>query len=287
MPAIRAPEWVGDTRFRLAGEQFACGFEESTEGRLVVCKPRPLVEKNVALLADLAPRRVFELGISQGGSVAVNALSADPELLVAVEISETRIAALDELIERRGLGRSVRLHYGTDQADRARIAEIADREADGAPYDLVLDDASHWLDETRASFETLFPRLRPGGTYIIEDWNWQLRGLRTFREFFRDAVASGAVDPHDPRPAPGPPPKNPYVAHFFAEMHRVPLERFAVELVLAQSCSASGLASVQVDRHWITIVRGPAELDPDGFRVADCYADYDDYRQTLATPPSP
>jgi hypothetical protein len=38
--------------------------------------------------------------------------------------------------------------------------------------DLVIDDASHLYPFTKGSFETLFPRLRPGGLYIIEDWSW-------------------------------------------------------------------------------------------------------------------
>jgi hypothetical protein len=36
----------------------------------------------------------------------------------------------------------------------------------------VLDDASHQYEPTKASFETLFPLLRPGGLYIIKDWSW-------------------------------------------------------------------------------------------------------------------
>ena len=41
-----------------------------------------------------------------------------------------------------------------------------------APPDLIIDDASHLYSETKTSFETLFPQLRPGGLYIIEDWSW-------------------------------------------------------------------------------------------------------------------
>ncbi len=42
----------------------------------------------------------------------------------------------------------------------------------GQPLDMIVDDASHFLLETRASFNILFPYLSPGGCYIIEDWGW-------------------------------------------------------------------------------------------------------------------
>ena len=42
----------------------------------------------------------------------------------------------------------------------------------GNALDLVVDDGSHRYKETKSSFETLLPLLRPGGTYIIEDWGW-------------------------------------------------------------------------------------------------------------------
>ena len=43
---------------------------------------------------------------------------------------------------------------------------------DFSPLDLVIDDASHMYQPTKASFEALFPCLRPGGLYVIEDWAW-------------------------------------------------------------------------------------------------------------------
>ena len=46
------------------------------------------------------------------------------------------------------------------------LGELADE------LDLVVDDASHTYEETRASFEFLFPLLSPGGIYVIEDWSW-------------------------------------------------------------------------------------------------------------------
>jgi hypothetical protein len=37
-------------------------------------------------------------------------------------------------------------------------------------FDVVIDDCSHLARPTRIAFETLFPSVRPGGFYIIEDW---------------------------------------------------------------------------------------------------------------------
>ena len=50
------------------------------------------------------------------------------------------------------------------------MREILDHEFVDESIDLVIDDASHLYVETKASFEELFPRLRPGGLFIIEDW---------------------------------------------------------------------------------------------------------------------
>ncbi len=36
----------------------------------------------------------------------------------------------------------------------------------------MVDDASHRYVETKTTFETIFPFLRRGGAYIIEDWEW-------------------------------------------------------------------------------------------------------------------
>ena len=53
------------------------------------------------------------------------------------------------------------------------LASIVAKEFEGEPIDLVIDDASHLLEPTRASFEVLFPRLRTDGLFVIEDWAWE------------------------------------------------------------------------------------------------------------------
>jgi hypothetical protein len=67
----------------------------------------------------------------------------------------------------------VKTYWGVDQKDSRRLHEIVGNEFED-PIDLVIDDGSHMPEETKSSFETLYPLLRPGGLYVIEDWNWEL-----------------------------------------------------------------------------------------------------------------
>jgi hypothetical protein len=83
------------------------------------------------------------------------------------------VANLESFLDAHRLRDRVRPYYGVDQADRDRLATIVAEEFEGDPIDLVIDDASHLLDPTRASFEVLFPRLRTSGLFVIEDWAWE------------------------------------------------------------------------------------------------------------------
>jgi hypothetical protein len=77
----------------------------------------------------------------------------------------------DKFVATNGGASRIATYWGVDQGDAATLRSIVDKEFSG-PLDLVIDDASHLYAPTKASFETLFPLLRPGGLYIIEDWAW-------------------------------------------------------------------------------------------------------------------
>jgi hypothetical protein len=79
---------------------------------------------------------------------------------------------LDEYVRRYELAESVKPIFGIDQADATTMRSLISSGFGGAPLDLVVDDGCHFLEETRATFETVFPFLRPGGVYVIEDWSW-------------------------------------------------------------------------------------------------------------------
>jgi demethylmacrocin O-methyltransferase len=53
-----------------------------------------------------------------------------------------------------------------DQSDPATLQRVVER---CPPFDLVIDDGSHIRSHIIASFEGLFPFVKPGGLYAIED----------------------------------------------------------------------------------------------------------------------
>ena len=153
-----------------------------------------------------------------------------------------------------------------DQGDQDRLADLVAADLGDAPLDVVIDDASHRYRPTVASFEVLFPRLRPGGVYVIEDW--------TAADLTANAMALVLADADSPL--------RPRLLEMVAEKQRddpdgaaePPLSRLAVELVLARAASGDLVADVSLDENWIVVHRGPAEVDPRGFQMRDLYPDH-------------
>jgi cephalosporin hydroxylase len=54
-----------------------------------------------------------------------------------------------------------------DQTDKPKIDEIASALNEG--FDIVIDDASHHSSKTIQTFRNIYPHLKPGGYYFIED----------------------------------------------------------------------------------------------------------------------
>ncbi len=169
----------------------------STAELFKIRKRRALVEDYVRVLEEFEGGNIVELGIAQGGSLALLVLVAAPRKVVAMELSPQRIGGLDDLVRARGLDASVRAHYGIDQGDQDRVRQIVADEFGDEPLDLVIDDASHLLGPTRASFDVLFPLLRPGGLFLIEDWNWQHKMAHGFDRAAADPTSPEALRMRD------------------------------------------------------------------------------------------
>ncbi|MDR0687006.1 MAG: class I SAM-dependent methyltransferase [Dysgonamonadaceae bacterium] len=86
-----------------------------------------------------------------------------------------RIVSLD-IIDKRGLSESrIRIYHGS-QTDPEILSRIADENGE---FDLIIDDGSHVSAHVITTFGLLFPRLKDGGIYVIEDLQtsyWELFG---------------------------------------------------------------------------------------------------------------
>jgi predicted O-methyltransferase YrrM len=233
--------WTGPTTFTLEGVTYrsAMGATADPEGTgghdQVIFKDRGLVALYEDLIATHRPRSIVELGIFKGGGAALIAQLAKPDKFVAVDYTPAPVPLLEQFIDDRALRGTVVPYYGVDQADTEALARIMAAEFDG-PIDLVVDDASHLVNQTRASFNRLFPHLRPGGLYVVEDWAWA------------HVAGSG-------------------VQGMYA--NAAPLSAFVVELVLASCRIPRAIAEVTVDKYWAVVRRGDAPLRPERFDVAD------------------
>jgi hypothetical protein len=115
---------------------------------------------------------VIEIGIHDGGSVAFWFENFRPKKHVAIDLLTRGDSEYFKwYVSSRSLQDRLKTYWGVDQADEAKLRDIWGREF-SCPLDLIVDDASHLYAATKKSFETLFPLLRPGGLYIIEDWRW-------------------------------------------------------------------------------------------------------------------
>lgn len=160
-------------RFSFAGENFVLSVAlkdrpPSTSEAFTIAKNEHYIRVYEDLASAFSPRSVLELGIFQGGSYVLLDKLLNPRRMSAVDISEQPVAPLLQYVADKE-GRLV--HFSTSQSDRKILEHIVRNEL-ADELDLVVDDASHTYEQTKASFEILFPLLQPGGIYLIEDWSW-------------------------------------------------------------------------------------------------------------------
>jgi hypothetical protein len=215
------------------------GGEEAGDG-FAFYKNRQLVEQFERFWSTTAfrPRRMLEIGIWDGGSTAFWFEHLRPERLVAIDLKDREDSPyFRRWVASRGLAGRVVTHWRSDQADRAGLRQIVERDL-GGELDFVIDDGSHLAAPTQASFEVLFPLLPPGGLYIIEDWAW---------EHWPDFQDPG---------------------HFWASEEG--LSALVCDLLAATGSSRSLIRSLTAYEGFVVVERGPGgERGPDGVSGSD------------------
>lgn len=165
-------------RFHVDGEQFVIDTSAGANRRksdaeaFTIVKTRRFLDIYAKAAEGQQGRKLLELGIFEGGSLVLFDKLFRPAKMVGVDLKKNSVPALDDYVAKRG--GAVKTYYGTSQDDVAAMTRVVDSDF-GGEIDIVVDDASHLYEQTKASFQILFPRLSAGGIYIIEDWAWSFQ----------------------------------------------------------------------------------------------------------------
>jgi SAM-dependent methyltransferase len=106
------------------------------------------------LLAGRPHPAILEIGTAYGGSLLMWRDLAPEGVIVGVDLSRP-----DELP--RGV---------VFIQERQQAPELPGLVAGLGPFDLIVDDASHTGSLSAITFANLWPLVRPGGWYVLEDW---------------------------------------------------------------------------------------------------------------------
>ena len=170
--------WQSDTLLDFEGTKIelcippALQVRQSVEDHFILGKSKFMIDEMMRLIGDREMEAIVDLGVYKGGSVVFFNEVFRPWRLMAVDYNPAPPEALVKYLGKQRAPVGVRIKLGVNQADRPALAMLLDKTFHGRPLDLVVDDASHYNFETRESFRVLFPRICPGGLYIIEDWGW-------------------------------------------------------------------------------------------------------------------
>jgi predicted O-methyltransferase YrrM len=237
-------KWTEEKSFTLGGNTFfSCSdlqdiYSETPEDVFRIVKSRAMLETLQERLAHLHSGNIVELGIFKGGSTVWLNEMLKPKKLVAFEFGKEPRVPLEDYIDRNGIRSKVRVFYGVNQKSVNVLRNILDAEFKNEALDIVIDDASHLLEETRISFSVLFSRLRPGGIFVLEDWGW---GHAIYED--GQPVSPQLVD-------------------------QWPLTTLLMEVLMASASAEGAVENIFIDGKMAFIQRGNAELDPNEFDIS-------------------
>ena len=136
--------------------------KEMLEGADSTAKPLPYYSVYQQYFSNISDDRlkILEIGTYEGVSTKIFSRFFKNSTIVAIDLITRDIdfSQFDNVV-----------YLKADQTDENALLSICDKYASDG-FDIVIDDASHFGFYSLCSFRVLFPRLRNGGYYVVEDW---------------------------------------------------------------------------------------------------------------------
>ena len=144
------------------------------------------------------PVRVLELGVYEGASLRMWRDYFPQGEIHGVDIKRQAV---------EHAGERIHVHVG-DQKDPELLDRIL---AQSGPLDLVVDDGSHRYPEQRGSLMHLWPHVKAGGVYVMEDihtsylerWGMGYRAEESTVELLKDIIDDIHILAHKQEPVLG------------------------------------------------------------------------------------
>jgi len=172
-------KWDTDNEFTLDQIDFvidpsnSISLENAPINKFVINKNKKRIEKYLKIARSRNEiQGLLELGSYRGGSLVFFDKLFKPNLIAGLDISKTSYDNLNNYI--LNVGSKMKVFPGIAQTDFKKMSPIIHKFF-SEKIDVVIDDASHWYEPSKLSFKYLFPKLMPGGLYIIETWNWSFK----------------------------------------------------------------------------------------------------------------
>lgn len=210
-------------------------------------KPRRFVSRYRAMAPEFQGCNMVEVGIDQGGSTSFFSKLFQPKALLAIDLANIPLPELTKFLDEHDEERRVKVHLGVDQADHVVVPRLVEDLFGNQPLDIVIDDASHLLDPTTATFEMLFPRLRRGGLYVIEDWTGD-------HMMERQLNLEVAANPDGELAA--------RIAAVQDYEHRMPTSFLICQLLVAAARNPDWVAGIHATAGIVEIRRGNVDIEP-------------------------
>jgi hypothetical protein len=117
--------------------------------------------QNFIKFLNFRPLSILEIGIGEEG---YNIGGASLKMWAAI-FPDAKITGID-IYDKSALNNNQIHTHIINQNDEFQLNELATRHG---PFDIIIDDGSHFRSDVLTSFFTLFPYLSDGGVYVIED----------------------------------------------------------------------------------------------------------------------
>ena len=170
--------WTDDFHFEINNIKFKLSTDTNVlqglplDNSFLLGKSKKIIEEILGFTDENKIKKIFELGILHGGSTVMYDQIFMLKKIVAIDHNPEPALGLTAYMQKNSRTGIVKPYYGVNQADDSSMKKILSREFPRSDIDLIIDDASHFYNETKDAFNICFPYLKTDGFYIIEDWAW-------------------------------------------------------------------------------------------------------------------